>query len=90
MIFTSRSWPSWKRSRLYAGFALTAKVSWPAPRTMPDTSRPLLIMSIIAISSANASGLSYIGSGLPSCTIFAFSVTAARMLDQTPMRGCMQ
>ena len=47
-------------------------------------------MSIIAISSANWSGLSYVGRGLPNWMILARSVTAARMLDHTVMRGCMQ
>jgi hypothetical protein len=47
-------------------------------------------MSIMATSSANWRGLSYMGNGLPSWTIFTRSVTAARMLDHTVMRGCMQ
>ena len=44
----------------------------------------------MAISSANCTGLSYVGSGLPNCTIFTRSVTAAKIDDHTVIRGCMQ
>ena len=47
-------------------------------------------MSIIANSSASRTGFSASGSGLPSSTIFAFFVTAARMEAKILHLACMQ
>ncbi len=47
-------------------------------------------MSIIAVSSASWTGLSQVGSGLPSWTILTRLVRAATTDDITVMRACMQ
>ena len=67
-----------------------ANCSVPAPRTIPATSRPFEIMSTMASDSATASGLSIVGSGEPSSTIFTRCVAVARMLAQTVICACMQ
>jgi hypothetical protein len=85
-----KSWASWKRSQLKGDWALWATLSRPVPRTQPVTSRPWLIMSMIANSSASQSGSSQIGSTLPRITIFARCVIRARIAASTLTTPPMQ
>ena len=64
-------------------------LSWPRPRTKPQTTRPPERMSIIATSSATRSGLSWIGSTLPRKTIRPFRVVRARTAPITLTDGIM-
>jgi hypothetical protein len=72
-----RSWASSNRDRDRVGLIECAKYSQPMPRTKPETRRPSVRWSSIAISSATRSGLPRIGIALPSTMIFARLVRRA-------------
>ena len=72
-----RSWASSKRARERVGLIEWAKYSQPIPRTKPDTMRPRLRWSSIAISSATRRGSSRMPIALPSTISLAFEVRRA-------------
>ena len=87
---TTNSWASWKRSQLNGDWALWATDSRPVPRTQPDTSRPRLIMSMVANVSASHNGSSQIGITFPNNTILARDVSRARIDASTFMTPPIQ
>ena len=85
-----RSCASSKRSRLWTGLTLLARLSTPPPRTKPEISRPREMQSIIASSSASRKGLSTTGNGFPSMRMRLRRVIFASTVPVILIEACMQ
>jgi len=73
----TRSWASWWRSNENDGLTPIEKYSLPTPRTKPVISRPPVMQSIIACSSASVSGCSRRQNALPRMAILTSRVRRA-------------